>query len=300
MNESQSSSPRTKRFWLISLLLLGIIGLGAWFVYRHHQEQQRQAQLKHLYAKWAQLVDSKWNVQDVTAFLESLAPEKKKQLSDLVGKPGGNPKELAYHLLWVSSSAFTYPFKDPNTADYHNEILIWAARKNDVTTTDLSSFRIERELMKKRFSQLWDRLDGKQRTELLDKLKVTGLSTQQKAAIISGSGSAALGVLSTTVAFGGFAFYTTASTTLATAAGLLGITLPFDIYAGTASTVAILSGPVGWGIALVGGTGAVVWATAANEEKTTAFVLAIHALKAERAEEIAKQINSLGGTVPTI
>ena len=62
----------------------------------------------------------------------------------------------------------------------------------------------------------------------------------------------------------------------------------------------MLSGPIGWGIALVAGTGAAIWAAAPDADKTTAFILALHDYKAKRAEEIAKKIQDLGGEVAAI
>ena len=130
-------------------------------------------------------------------------------------------------------------------------------------------------------------------TALLDKLTDGGLTDSQKAAIAAGTGAAALSALSATVAFSGFAFYTTMSTAIATSAGLLGVTLPFSVYAGASSTVAVLSGPIGWSIALVAGTGAAIWATAPNVEKTTKFILTLHSYKAKQAQRIPKQIQDL-------
>lgn len=60
-------------------------------------------------------------------------------------------------------------------------------------------------------------------------------------AVVTGSLSAALMVAAQ---FGGFAFYTTAVSMLAGAAGLLGITVPFAAYTGLTSSLAILVNPL--------------------------------------------------------
>jgi len=224
-----------------------------------------------------------------------------KELGDLTGESGANAEKLTKHLMWLSSSKFTYIFKDKDNVNYHPDILLWAAHENKVDTFGLSSsFQIERSILENKFAQMWNRLTPQQRTDLLSKMRVNGWSDNQKAAVAAGSGAAAVTALSATVAFSGFAFYTTMSTAIATSAGLLGVTLPFSVYTGAASTVAALSGPIGWSIALVAGTGAAIWAAAPNADKTTAFILALHIYKARRAEVIATQIHKIGGEIVTI
>jgi len=307
---NDNPSPTQNNRLLILLLLTIAIVVGALYAYKKYDAYQkavieaeaaRQAALKKLNLEFSNLVDTKWSLNDVQIFLQSRTQSDLNKLGELTGKSGGTAEQLAYHLLWLSSSAFTYPFKDKNKVDYHTEILRWAAEKNGVFAADgLSSFRIERRILEFKFAQIWDRLNPQQRTELLNKMKVSGFSDNQKTALVAGTGAAALTALSATVAFSGFAFYTTMSTVMATTAGFFGVTLPFSAYMGASSTACFLSGPVGWSIALVAGTGAAVWAAAPNADKTTAFIVALHALKASQAAEIAEKIQKLGGTVPVI
>ncbi len=84
-----------------------------------------------------------------------------------------------------------------------------------------------------------------------------------------------------TVAFTGFAFYTTMSVTIATVAGAVGVTLPIATYTTASSVVGILSGPVGWAILGVAALGGLALAGRANLQKTTALIDQIHALKVE-------------------
>ncbi len=60
-------------------------------------------------------------------------------------------------------------------------------------------------------------------------------------AIVSGTLSTAF---ATVVSVGGFAFYTGAVSLLATLAGLVGLTLPFSVYVGLTSTIAVVANPL--------------------------------------------------------
>ncbi len=356
MNDDASTSQNKQTFILI-LLIVALVVSGIW-IYKKTNESARQAILAKLNLEFSQLVSTAWTLNDVQVFLESLPQSELKELGDMTGKSGATPEQLANHLMWLSNSSFTYPFKDKNEVSYHTDILLWAAQKNGVAASvvlraceniasllrtplcgcgsvaprenfghltrqtplfsrsapclarkstpsrlpsifsqALSSFQVERRLFEKKFAQTWDHLNPQQRTELLKHMNVSGFSDSQKAALIAGTGAAAVTALSATVALSGFAFYTTMSTAIAASAGLLGVTLPFSVYAGASSTVAVLSGPIGWSIALVAGTGAAIGAAASNVEKTTEFILALHSYKARRAEEIAKKIQNLGGIV---
>ncbi|MEZ4731397.1 MAG: hypothetical protein R3E79_30125 [Caldilineaceae bacterium] len=117
-----------------------------------------------------------------------------------------------------------------------------------------------------------------QRQELLNKIDPNG-KIKDKAAIAALTGSGAIAVLSTSVAFSGFAFYTSMSVAISTVAGFFGLTLPFAAYTGASSVVAFLSGPVGWAIAGIAALGGIALAGRANVTKTSAFISQIHALK---------------------
>lgn len=279
---------------IVILILAVVLAFGIW----HYKEKN---ELKNLSLEYSKLVYSEWTLDDVRVFLESLPRQDLDEFGRLTDKPNASAVELTDHLMKLSSYAFAYPFKDTHDVNYHKDILIWSAQKNGVAVPDSQgSFLIERSILENKFAEIWDRLTPQQRTEVFNSMKVSGLNGSQKAALIAGTGAAAVAMLSATVAFSGFAFYTTMSTAIATSAGLLGVTLPFSVYAGASSTVAVLSGPIGWGIALIAGTGAVIWATAPDADKTTAFILALHVYKAKRAEEIAKKIQDLDGEVAVI
>ncbi len=71
------------------------------------------------------------------------------------------------------------------------------------------------------------------------------------------------------------------SVAIASVAAAMGIVLPFAAYAGAASLVGILAGPIGWAIMGLSAIGGIALAGRADLQKTTAFVAQIHALKVE-------------------
>lgn len=192
-------------------------------------------------------------------------------------------KRLNSKTYWLSWMPFCYYSDEIN---YHEDVVKWVAKEKgiekDVRNT-LSTFQLERKIVEKYFEEIWDELTVEQRNELLSKIeKDTNSVFENKAAIAGMSGAAAIGVLSTTVAFTGFALYTTMSTVICTVAGILGVTLPFAAYTATTSTVAALAGPVGWAIAgvLLVGSGIII--SLPKADNVTTFVMVLHAIKASR------------------
>jgi hypothetical protein len=90
-----------------------------------------------------------------------------------------------------------------------------------------------------------------------------------------------LATLSATVAFTGFAFYTTMSVTIATVACAVSEILQFSTYAEASTVVGVLSGPVGWAIMRVATLGGVALAGRPNLQKTTVLIAQLHTLKVE-------------------
>lgn len=184
--------------------------------------------------------------------------------------------------IWVSSSIFTYWFK-PRDVNYHS-VVQWAARKFKVSAKDcnnLSTFRLERRILEQVFAEIWDNLTIEQRTALLREIeRSTGTQFTDVAGIAALTGAGALAALGATVAFSGFAFYTTMSVVICTVAGFFGMTLPFVVYTTASSTVALLAGPIGWALAGVLAAIGVVLLGAANPRKTAAFITTLHMRKA--------------------
>ncbi len=197
-----------------------------------------------------------------------------------------SPEAIKNGILWVSSHTFTYPFRD--TINYH-EIVQWVAREMgvpDATVKAQPTFELERKILEKFFEDLWDRLTPAQREEALRRLeKELGKPIPNKKAIAALGGAAALTALGAAVSLSGFAFYTTMSVVIYTMGSLLGITFPFAVYTGASSLVALLTGPIG--MVLVGvlvGSAAVLLGKA-SVERTAAFIIALHLLKAKAFDE---------------
>jgi len=190
--------------------------------------------------------------------------------------------DIQKRVLWLSSNILTYPFKTAANLDYH-ALVSWVSAEAGVAkpiVNSASTFTLERELFKMLFAQLWDKMTTKQRQDLLTKVDGAGL-IKDKAAMVALGGAGALGALSTTVAFTGFAFYTTMSVAIASVASAAGVVLPFAVYGSAASLIGVLSGPIGWVIMGLAAIGGMALAGRANLQKTTAFVAQIHALKVE-------------------
>ena len=174
--------------------------------------------------------------------------------------------------------------------DYHNDIVKWVAEDKGIEKeirNTLSTYQLERKIAEKYFEDLWDKLTPEQRNELLSNIeKDTNSVFTNKAAITGMSGAAAIGALSATVAFTGFAFYTTMSTVICTVAGFVGVTLPFAAYTAASSTVAALTGPVGWvigGVLLASGA-TVAWAWP-DGDTVASFVMTLNAIKASKLKD---------------
>lgn len=238
----------------------------------------------------------KWKPSHLYDFIKALPNEARLTLKKSVGllpavatvawleTSDQDAKDIQKQVLWLSSNILTYPFKNASELDYHS-LVSWVSveagvSKPIVNSDSASTFTLERELFKMLFAQLWDKMTAKQRQDLLTKVDSAG-QIKGKAAVAALGGAGALAALSTTVAFTGFAFYTTMSVAIASVASAMGIVLPFAAYAGAASLVGILTGPIGWAIMGVTALGSMALAGRADLQKTTAFAVQIHALKVE-------------------
>ena len=236
----------------------------------------------------------KWTPNHLHGFIRALPKDARLELKKSVdllssGATASNllsgdqdAKDIQKRVLWLSSNVLTYPFKKASNLDYH-ALVTWVSAEAGVSkniVNSSSTFILERELFKMLFAQLWDKMTTKQRQDLLTKVDSAGL-IKDKAAMAALGGAGALAALSTTVAFTGFAFYTTMSVAISSVASAIGVVLPFAVYGSAASLIGILSGPIGWAIMGISAIGGMALAGRANLKKTTAFVAQIHALKVE-------------------
>ena len=85
-------------------------------------------------------------------------------------------------------------------------------------------------------------LPEEKQQKIKDKLGLNDLSDEMVRKTIAASGTSI--VFAIIVEVSGFAFYTTATSLVASFAGLFGLTLPFGFYTGLTSTVAVLANPL--------------------------------------------------------
>lgn len=176
-----------------------------------------------------------------------------------------------------NSAAFNYHSMVMNIADQ--------AKVDPVKLRNASTFEAEQLLtarvvseIEKEFIARWDKMSVEQRKAVLVKVD-PNRKLKDHAAIAAGTGAAAIGVLSATVAFTGFAAYLAATTALAAAAGVIGATLPFAAYTSLTTLIALVTGPVGWAAGALLAVTAALFGGKPDTRKLAGFVLTMHALK---------------------
>lgn len=281
-----TASGATRRRVLLVGATLAVAAFG-WVKFNSRERQMARV------APFVRPKDS-WTAEHLYNFLQALPSDAMLGLKTSLGLlppsastsrlagPVEDAKDVQKHAVWLSSNVLTYPFRDKLNQSHH-DLVMWVSQSAGVPLATLQSaptFALEREVHKLLFAQLWDRLTPKQRRELLEKLDPAG-TIKDKASVAALGGAGALAVLSATVAFTGFAFYTTMSVTIAAVAAAVGVTLPFAAYATLSTIVGILAGPVGWAILGTTALAGIAIAGRPNVQKTAQLIIQIHALKVE-------------------
>jgi uncharacterized protein YaaW (UPF0174 family) len=192
----------------------------------------------------------------------------------------------AMNAFWSRTEKAATVFTNPGYHVQWHELVkraCYFTRMEGVDYDKEYSFEAEQNLFKKLVSDTWDRMTKEQRAEAIKNSEsLSQLSEEQKSAIMVGGGGVLIATLSTTVMLSGFAFYTTMSSVICASAGALGLTLPFGAYMGASSTVALLSGPVGWTVAAIAIIGsAISLFNDPDKEQLIKIVLATHMMKAK-------------------
>ena len=257
-----------------------------WFIFISHLNEKH---LSELALDWGVLKETSpginvtWDKHDSKQKLISVG-NSKLALDSL----GGRQKVVTLLQKEINNAAYTITiFKDG--VNWH-EIVVWAAEKNGVNKSQYtkSSFEAERALINRFFEKNWDQLTPKQRKEVLEKSKITGLSVNDKNVMIAASGTAALATLNAGVALSGFTFYTTMSSVIASTASVVGVTLPFAVYTGASSNVATLTGPYGWTLLAASAAGLGLYKIWPDEAKVTRMIISLHVIKAKALEDSVK------------
>lgn len=245
-----------------------------------------------------------WNSEDYNSFLNSLHPVGILALKQALGllKPDdteakllGTPEDLTQIREAVCrKSSWFGRCADPRATNYH-DLVIEIAKRADVDTKLLSgasTYAAEELLMEKvrlsverDFVTRWNKMPASERELLLDKVD-PNKRLKDRAALVAGAGSAVIAAVATTTALTGFGAYIAATTMLAAAASAIAITLPIGVYTSLTAWISVISGPVGWGAALVGlMVAALRWQRPALEELAP-FVMTMHAIKLDALQAI--------------
>jgi uncharacterized protein YaaW (UPF0174 family) len=230
---------------------------------------------------------------EFTAFLAHLSAAHQKLVLGALKKENEpfDVTDIKRTVRLVATNVLTYPFREKEDYNYHEEIVQWVATEFDVDSAVVSTaptFVLERKVLNALFIKIWDKLTP-------ERVDPHGDSVD-KAALALAGGATALITLSATVLFSGLTFYSTMSTVIFSSAGFFGLTLPFGAYVGSSTTVSVLVGPIGWVIAGLAALTSVALFGKANVQKTAAFVaqahlIKVHSLKnSHRLERVLKEL----------
>lgn len=280
------------------LLIIGTVVFSLFWIVKSDVKTRKDPLLK--YCKLHGNMDSK----SFDDFLSHMSKKRQLLVLSSINKNVSKYKKLdsvskykiiKAKLIWLSSHWMSYPFKDKDNVNY-DEIVRWVAKKYNISGTEnKTTIQIERQILSKMFADIWDKMTVEQRKAAL--LKMQNKSKIENVVGISLlSGSAALASLSTTAAFSGFAFYTGMSSLLYSAASVVGVTLPFATYMGASSTVAVLSGPVGWAIITVGAAVGAGFIGMPDYQKTAQMIIAIHLIKVDAIQKSGLKIQDYIGS----
>jgi uncharacterized protein YaaW (UPF0174 family) len=241
----------------------------------------------------------KWTEESLDSFLAHCSQERLLLIAQSL-ELKNNPvsiHEVKQQMIWISTNIVKYPFA--NSVQYH-QMAQWVGGKYGIDSNEIqsaSTFKIEHRIMEKLFIQVWDKLTPDQRKQALEKIAATS-SVKIPASIALLGGSAALAAFSTSVGMAGFAFYTTMSSMICSALEVFGVVLPVaGGYTILSSTVATLTGPIGWAIAALGASGALAIAGSANPAKCAAFIAQMHFIKVDalyKSNELSPVLQNLG------
>lgn len=275
-------SGRTRRKFVVAGVATGcamLVGIGGYRVLRDHTDLL----VDDLYPFVRPF--ARFGAPEFTAFLSHLSSAQHRLVLAALKKQNEafDVTDVKRSVRLVASNVLTYPFREKEDYNYHDEIVQWVAAEFDVDKVVVSTaptFVLERKVLDALFVRIWDKLTPEQRRKILDQVDPVGDSVD-KAALALAGGAAALLTLSATVLFIGFTFYTTLSTVIFSSAGFFGLTLPFGAYVGSSAAVSILAGPIGWVIAGMAALTSVALFGKANVTNTAAFIAQTHLIKVQ-------------------
>jgi uncharacterized protein YaaW (UPF0174 family) len=205
------------------------------------------------------------------------------------------PEAIQDKLMFVYGNALTCWFSKFREVPYA-EIVVDVAENLGIETSGKALDRLEMEILTTHTRMIWDKMSPKERQEATRQI-ITSLQKdnlwyqfdEKTRHTIKTRGPVA--AVMALMEVGGFQTYKIlvplVLKTVATIAGVLGITIAFGSYAmiatGTAKALSILLGPIGWGILI----GSSLWGILnTNYEKLTAFVEAFALMRLAKKTDL--------------
>ncbi len=145
-----------------------------------------------------------------------------------------------------------------------------------------SYFEKECLIIEKYTSQVMDKMSDEEKQKFIDNLKQEAENNGESFAGIMGAGGSI--VLANA---SGFGVYLLASSAVGSITGLLGITLPFAFYTSMSSTIAMVTGPLGWAVLAMWGISKI---GSPNKKKTLPSVIMVAAVRARLNSENEQQV----------
>jgi len=192
-----------------------------------------------------------------------------------------SPENIKRELVWRRYNKVTFLMRNTKSVDYHKDIVMWVAEKNDIENYNfLSTYEMEKQIAFKFFEKIWDKLTPQQREELLCKIeKETGTTFENKANIATLPSSEITTYLLSTNVLLDIYFCLGISILILEAAALLSTTTTICVSALIASAPL---GPLAWCLAGLGGVGGgIICAARSETDHVACFVITVNSIKAK-------------------
>jgi len=217
-------------------------------------------------ASWIKYTLIKNNWHDLYTILSASNKEERKILTSILKIKSVKLDDIISKL--ASSSQNLNGFLG-NITSYHT-ILIKVSKKLKLETNDKNDRQLERQISQHIFNEALSKMDEAEKAKL--EIELSKIVKSDNGLIKTGSIIASL----TAANLSGFGVYLLATSTLGTLSGIIGVTLPFAAYTALTSSIAFITGPVGW----VGAGAYALWKfTDVDYKKLIPCIVYIHWLR---------------------
>ncbi|MDD2716578.1 MAG: hypothetical protein PHW04_11870 [Candidatus Wallbacteria bacterium] len=181
-------------------------------------------------------------------------------------------------LKWAYGNAITGPFRYLYEYDVsYSEILKSVAKRMKIEVDEKwDESMLEAKIFDGYLDAMWSGLSAEQKQQVLKniaaEIKSKGIDPKDLAGLFTSGSISAIILYITSL---GFEPFLALSTTIHAIGVVIGITFPFVIYTSAAHLLSVLTGPVGWGIAITAG----LWYVLNTDYTTlTKFIIAKHVI----------------------